>query len=466
MTRPYSSHHFIANCFIAGNIKGEWRYLFPAEPQFITTCSYPTIKTSATLMYSNRKCSLFFVSNTFDFPFTSLVIFGSKSPLPHLCDCGITYPSPCAQPYGPRGLMSLHVSGFVPNKVHDFVEGLPYHGDSSDDDLVGNLRMNFVDPWGNNEGPTLSLSLGLLRGVKVTPRAFAFGEKLGLYIVVPQQLIVEVGTNIVYMVTRGQSLKKFHDLVCSEPCKDIKLTYFITIFASVHFVLSHLPNFNSISVVSLAAAVIYSTIAWAAALDKGVQPNIDYSYKARSTVGRVFSFFNALGTIAFSYASHSVVLEIQATIPSMVVSYIVVAICYFLVAIIGFWMYGNSVSDNILISLEKPTWLIAAANLFVVVHVIGSYQIYAMPVFDMIETLLVKKLNFAPSFMLRFITRNVYVALTRFIGICIPFFGGLLGFFGGFAFTPTTYFLPCIIWLAIYKPTKWGLSWMTNWASV
>nr|GEX33791.1 hypothetical protein [Tanacetum cinerariifolium] len=25
-----------------GNIKGEWRYLFPVEPQFITTCSYPT----------------------------------------------------------------------------------------------------------------------------------------------------------------------------------------------------------------------------------------------------------------------------------------------------------------------------------------------------------------------------------------------------------------------------------------
>nr|GFB04065.1 hypothetical protein [Tanacetum cinerariifolium] len=57
MTKPYSSHYFIANCFIAGNIKGEWRYLFPAEPQFITTCSYPTIKTSATLMYSNGKVS-------------------------------------------------------------------------------------------------------------------------------------------------------------------------------------------------------------------------------------------------------------------------------------------------------------------------------------------------------------------------------------------------------------------------
>lgn len=83
----------------------------------------------------------------------------------------------------------------------------------------------------------------------------AFGEKLGLYIIVPQQLIVEVGLGIVYMVTGGQSLKKVHDLVCKD-CKNIKLTYFIMIFASVHFVLSHLPNFDSISGISLAAAVM------------------------------------------------------------------------------------------------------------------------------------------------------------------------------------------------------------------
>lgn len=32
-----------------------------------------------------------------------------------------------------------------------------------------------------------------------------------------------------------------------------------------------------------------------------------------------------------------------------------------------------------------------------------------MPVFDMIETVMVKKLNFKPTTMLRFIVRNVYV---------------------------------------------------------
>ncbi|XP_021899753.1 lysine histidine transporter 2-like [Carica papaya] len=310
---------------------------------------------------------------------------------------------------------------------------------------------------------------------------YAFGDKLGLWIVVPQQLIVEVGVNIVYMVTGGQSLKKFHNLVCPN-CQEIRTTFFIMIFASVHFVLSHLPNFNSISCISLAAAVMslsYSTIAWVAAVDKGIQPDVDYSYKASTTPGVVFHFLSALGEVAFAYAGHNVVLEIQATIPStpekpskipmwrgVIVAYAVVAICYFPVAFLGYWMFGNSVDDNILITLNKPTWLVASANMFVVIHVIGSYQIYAMPVFDMIETVLVKKLNFTPSFSLRFVSRTTYVAFTMIVAISVPFFGGLLGFFGGFAFAPTTYYLPCIIWLAVYKPRRFSLSWWTNWICI
>lgn len=95
-----------------------------------------------------------------------------------------------------------------------------------------------------------------------------------------------------------------------------------------------------------------------------------------------------MGDVAFAYAGHNVVLEIQATIPStpetpskkpmwrgVVIAYIVVALCYFPVALIGYYTFGNKVEDNILISLEKPEWLIIMANMFVVVHVIGSYQV-------------------------------------------------------------------------------------------
>ena len=83
----------------------------------------------------------------------------------------------------------------------------------------------------------------------------AFGEKLGLYIVIPQQLLVQVGTCIVYMVTGGTSLKKFHDTVCPS-CQNIRTSYWIAIFGFVNFVLSLCPNFNSISAVSFAAAVM------------------------------------------------------------------------------------------------------------------------------------------------------------------------------------------------------------------
>ena len=69
----------------------------------------------------------------------------------------------------------------------------------------------------------------------------AFGEKLGLWIVVPQQLIVEVGVCICYMVTGGKSLKKFHDVVAPD-APPIRTSLFIAIFGSAHFLLSQLPT--------------------------------------------------------------------------------------------------------------------------------------------------------------------------------------------------------------------------------
>ncbi|XP_027336524.1 lysine histidine transporter 1-like [Abrus precatorius] len=306
----------------------------------------------------------------------------------------------------------------------------------------------------------------------------AFGEKLGLWVVVPQQLMVEVGVNIVYMITGGKSLKKIHETLC-DGCKPIKTTYFIMMFSCIQFILSHLPSFNSIAGISWAAAVMslsYSTIAWIASVHRGPQPGVKYGYRSSTNAGNTFDFFSALGDIAFGYAGHNVVLEIQATLPStpekpskidmwkgMLVAYIVVALCYFPVSIFGYWAFGNIVSDNILLSLEKPRWLIVAANIFVVVHVTGSYQVFAVPVFDMMESFLVINMKFKPTWFLRFITRNIYVAFTLFLGVTFPFFGGLLGFFGGFVFAPTTYFLPCVMWLVIYKPKRFSFSWCANW---
>ncbi|MCL7049442.1 hypothetical protein MKW94_015021 [Papaver nudicaule] len=224
----------------------------------------------------------------------------------------------------------------------------------------------------------------------------------------------------------------------------------------------------------------YSAIACVTSIIFGVKNNHlsqpSYGVRGKTTAGIIFDVFNAIGTLAFSFAGHSIVLEVQATIPStpekpsnkpmwkgVVVAYIIVALCYFPVAIAGFWAYGNAVEDDILISLEHPPWLISLANFMVFLHVIGSWQVYAMPVFDMLESYLVKNLNFKPSTPLRLIGRSGYVALTSFVGICIPFFGGLLGFCGGLIFAPISYFVPCIMWQILRKPKRWSFHWYACW---
>ena len=60
----------------------------------------------------------------------------------------------------------------------------------------------------------------------------------------------------------------------------------------------------------------------------------------------------------------------------VVLAYFVVALCYFPVAIAGYWAFGQIVSENLVLTLRKPDWLIAAANMMVGIHVIGIYQVY------------------------------------------------------------------------------------------
>jgi hypothetical protein len=44
----------------------------------------------------------------------------------------------------------------------------------------------------------------------------------------------------------------------------------------------------------------------------------------------------------------------------------------------------------------------------------------------------------------------MFAAFTMFIAMTFPFFGALLGFFGGFAFAPTTYFVRPTLFFLIF----------------
>ena len=50
---------------------------------------------------------------------------------------------------------------------------------------------------------------------------------------------------------------------------------------------------------------------------------------------------------------------------------------------------------------------------------------------------------------MRGIVRSLYVALTTFVAICLPFFADLMGLIGAAGFTPMTFILPCVFWLKV-----------------
>lgn len=235
-----------------------------------------------------------------------------------------------------------------------------------------------------------------------------FGKKWGTAVVMVQQLTVQISSTIVYCVTGGKSLKKFCDMLIPF-LANYRQTYFILFFVGLQILLSQIPNFNRLKIISLLAAlmsVCYSMVAFCASTVKGVDHHpTHYGFRSDDVAGKIFDVFNALGTIAFAFAGHSVVLEIQATLPStpdkpskvpmwrgVVVAYIIVIACYLSVAISGFWAFGNAVEDDVLLSLERPPWVIAVANLMVFFHVIGSFQVFAMPIFDTIELHLKRRL--------------------------------------------------------------------------
>ena len=81
------------------------------------------------------------------------------------------------------------------------------------------------------------------------------GPKLGLWMVMPQQLTVQVASTIVYCVTGGKSLKKFFDLLVPV-MSGVRQTYYIVVFICLQLLLSQTPNFNTLKGVSLLAAVM------------------------------------------------------------------------------------------------------------------------------------------------------------------------------------------------------------------
>ncbi|KAJ1272290.1 hypothetical protein BS78_06G190900 [Paspalum vaginatum] len=316
-----------------------------------------------------------------------------------------------------------------------------------------------------------------------------FGERWAKILALVPVMYLSAGICTALIIVGGGSMKMLFSIACGEACLSRPLTtvewYLVFVCAAV--LLSQLPNLNSIAGVSLVgatAAVAYCTMIWVVSVAKGRVPGVSYDpVKATNDVDGALEILNGLGIIAFAFRGHNVVLEIQGTMPSTLkhpshvpmwkgvkVAYAIVALCFYPLAIGGFWAYGNQIPPNggILSALYKfhsrdvSRLVLGTATLLVIINCLTTFQIYAMPVYDNMEAGYVHKKNRPCPWWMRSGFRAFFGAVNFLIAVALPFLSQLAGLLGGISL-PVTLAYPCFMWVAIKKPRRGTATWNVNW---
>jgi amino acid permease len=62
--------------------------------------------------------------------------------------------------------------------------------------------------------------------------------------------------------------------------------------------------------------------------------------------------------------------------------------------------------------------------------------------------------------LFRLVWRTIFVIITTFVAMLIPFFNDVLGFLGAVGFWPLTVFYPVEMYIKQKKIPKWGTKWI------
>ncbi|XP_023751276.1 lysine histidine transporter-like 8 [Lactuca sativa] len=316
----------------------------------------------------------------------------------------------------------------------------------------------------------------------------AFGEKLGKLFALFPVMYLSTGTCVIFIITGGGTLKLFYQLICDDGSSNLTTTEWFLVFISLAILVSlFCPDLHSVALVSFIGGIMaigYCTTLWVLFVAKGRADDTSYdpSKVVASEAGRVRSILNALGIIAVAFRGHNVVLEIQGTMPStpnrssaklmwkgVTASYVIIAMCFFPLAIVGYWAFGNKIPANggILTALSttlhhhssKP--VLGVIYVQVVISCVAAFQIYSMVVYDNLERVYASRRGRECSKLSRIGIRILFGGLTFFISVAFPFLQTLALIIGGIALH-LTFGYPCLMWIAIKRPAVKSVRWWFN----
>ncbi|CAI0469023.1 unnamed protein product [Linum tenue] len=257
------------------------------------------------------------------------------------------------------------------------------------------------------------------------------------------------------IVIGGSTLKLLFQTICGGACSsahDPTTVEWYLIFTFAAVLLAQLPNLNSIAGVSLVGAVTavgYCTNIWAVSVAEGRMPGVSYDPATMPSSEKHPSTVPMWKGVKFAYA--------------------LIAMCIFPLAIGGYWAYGQLIPQGGMLPAlfayhgqDTSRFILGLTSFFVVVNAVSSFQLYAMPTFDQMESMVVTRLKGPCPWWIRASLRVGFGFACFFVAVAMPFLGSMAGLIGGIAL-PVTLAYPCFMWLNVKKPTKYSKMWILNW---
>ncbi|KAL8459465.1 hypothetical protein ACS0TY_036815 [Phlomoides rotata] len=288
--------------------------------------------------------------------------------------------------------------------------------------------------------------------------------------------------------------KKGHDSRCgasSDP--------YMIAFGVMQIIFSQIPDFDEMWWLSGVAAVMsftYSTIGLGLGIAKVAENRKIKGSLTGISVGTItktqktWRVFQALGSIAFAYAYSIVLIEIQDTIKSppseyktmkkaTFISIAASTVFFMLCACSGYAAFGDTSPGNLLtgFGFYNPYWLLNIANVAIVIHLVGAYQVYCQPLFAFVEksahnqfpdckfinielTVPIPGLKAIKLNLFRLIWRTTFVIIITLISMLMPFFNDVVGLLGAIGFWPLTVYFPVEMYIRQNKIEKWSAKWI------
>jgi len=301
------------------------------------------------------------------------------------------------------------------------------------------------------------------------------------------------GTLVGYTITASTSMIAVKRVNCfhlsgfsTTGCEASGSTYMV-VFGLMQLLLSQLPSLHNIawlSVVAVATSFGYSFISLGLCAAKWASHGDVRGTLAGAGIDaprdKAFNVLLALGNIAFSYTFADVLIEIQDTLKSppaenktmkraSLYGLSMTTIFYLLLGCTGYAAFGNDAPGNILTgyAFYEPYWLVDIANVCVIVHLAGAYQVFAQPIFARLESYVAcrwpdskiitatyyvrvpgRPSTSVPIAPLKLVLRTVIIMFTTLVAMLLPFFNAVLGLIGALGFWPLSVYFPVAMHVA------------------